>query len=374
MAEIGRKQKRAITLVNGTEKSASLGAGKLSRIARRRVARGATLSTMADVAEAAGVSTASVSRVLNDPEKVSRDLRIRVEAAVEKLGYVRHGPARALAARRFHTIGAIVPTLGVATFAACIETLQTRLESHGFSLLIGSSQYDTDAEARQIRNLMERGIDGLMLVGQRRHPDIYRRLREARIPYVCTYTIDRDNGLCVGYENSDGTRRMVDYLVQLGHRNISVLTSPTHNNDRIAERFRGAVERIAEIGLPEPAIVEGPYEIPDGRAGLRTIMQRKPDTTAVVCTTDLHAIGAIAEARALGFAVPSRLSITGFDDLDIVSEIEPPLTTVRVPSREIGERVADMLIASIAGRPFTELVEFTMSLAVRSSTAPPGKV
>ena len=100
-------------------------------------------------------------------------------------------------------------------------------------------------------------------------------------------------------------------------------------------------------------------------------MRRNPNTTAVACTTDLHAVGAVAEARALGFEVPKRLSISGFDDLEIVAEIEPPLTTVHVPSRVIGERVAEMLIASIAGRPGTNVIELTASLVVRSSTAPP---
>jgi len=276
-----------------------------------------------------------------------------------------------LAARKYYTVGAIVPALGVATFADAIDALQARLESRGFSLLIASSHYDPESEMRQIRTLMERGIDGLMLVGHRRHPDVYQRLEEAGIPYVCTYTIDHARGLCVGYDNADGARRMVDYLVQLGHRHFGVLTSPTHANDRIAARFEGAVSRLSELDVPRPEVVEAPYAIADGRAGLATIMQRRPETTAVVCTTDLHAVGAVAEARALGLPVPERLSITGFDDLEIVAEIEPPLTTVHVPSRVIGERVAEMLIASISGRPVTNVIELTATLVVRASTAPP---
>lgn len=323
---------------------------------------------MADVAAAAGVSTASVSRVLNAPDKVSRELRARIEAAVEKLAYVPHGSARALAARKFQTIGAVVPTLGVATFATGIDALQVRLESQGFTLLMACSHYDAEAEARQIRMLLERGIDGLVLVGHQRRPEIYRQLNDANVPYACTYTIDRD-GACVGYDNEAAHRKMIEYLVQLGHRRFGVITTPTHNNDRIAARFRGAVNPIAEAGLPAPEIVEAPYAIGEGRSALRGIMQRAPDTTAVVCTTDLHAIGAVAEARALGLAVPSRLSISGFDDLEIVADIDPPLTTVHVPSREIGERVADLLIATIAGRPTAQIVELSANLVVRGSTA-----
>jgi LacI family transcriptional regulator len=259
--------------------------------------------------------------------------------------------------------------VGIATFASGIDALQARLESQGFALLVGSSHYDSDTEVKQIRTLMERGIDGLFLVGHQRRPEIYRQLEEARIPYVCTYTIDHSHGMCVGYDNAAAMRRLVEYLVQLGHRRFGILTSPTHNNDRIAARFKGAVEAIAGFGLGAPEVVEAPYAAGEGRAGLRAIMTRAPSITAVVCTTDLHAIGAVAEARSLGLPVPSRLSITGFDDLDIVADIEPPLTTIHVPSREIGERVAEMLLASIFGRPTMQVVELTASIVVRASTA-----
>lgn len=324
---------------------------------------------MAHVAAVAGVSTASVSRVLNAPEKVSPELRARVEAAVEKLAYVRHGSARALAARRFQTIGAVVPTLGVATFAAGIDALQERLESQGFSLLVACAHYDPDVEARQIRSLLEHGIDGLVLVGHQRRPEIYRRLDAAGIPYVCTYTLANQDGLCVGYDNGAASRRMVDYLIQLGHRRFCLITTPTQNNDRIAARFTAAFETIASADLPTPQVVEAPYAVGEGRAALRSAIERDPEITAVVCTTDLHALGAVAEARVLGLPVPSRLSITGFDDLDIVAEIDPPLTTVHVPSREIGLRVADMLIATILGRPTTPVIELSASVVVRGSTA-----
>jgi len=339
-----------------------------ARMFLRRAQRRGTPSTMADVAAAAGVSTASVSRVLNAPDKVSRELRLRVENAVEKLAYVRHGSARALAARKFQTIGAVVPTLGVATFATGIDALQARLESQGFTLLMACSHYDPEMEARQIRMLLERGIDGLVLVGHQRRAEIYRQLEESRVPYACTYTIDK-RGYCVGCDNEAANRRMIEYLIQLGHQRFGVITTPTHNNDRIAARFKGAVGPIADARLPPPEIVEVPYAIAEGRTALRGIMQRTPETTAVVCTTDLHAIGAVAEARALGLAVPSRLSIAGFDDLDIVADIDPPLTTVHVPSREIGERVADMLVATISGRPTAQIVELSANLVVRGSTA-----
>ncbi len=325
---------------------------------------------MADVAARAGVSTATVSRVLNDPDKVSPELRSRIQALVQNLGYVRHGPARAMAARRYHTIGAIVPTLGVATFASVVDVVQRRLEAEGLSLLIACSRYEPEVEARQVRMLLERGIDGIVLVGHRRPAETYKLLEDAGVPYVCAYTVERGKHPCVGFDHHGAMQRMIAFLHQLGHRRFGVITSPTHHNDRVTLRFEGALAGIAAAGLPAPEVVEAPYAVSDGRAAFRALIERAPGITAVVCTVDAHAIGALAEARALGLPVPGRLSIAGFDDLDIAAEVDPPLTTLHVPTREMGERVADILLARIANRPTAQTVELTVTLAVRASTGP----
>jgi LacI family transcriptional regulator len=325
-------------------------------------------STIEDVARLAGVSTASVSRVINTPEKVGPEIRARVQEALKELRYLRNGAARALAARRSHTVGAVVPTLGAAIFATGVEALQRRLEGHGYALLVSNSRYDPELEARQVRTLIERGIDGIVLVGHRRSADVYRLLNENRVPYVCTYTYAAGPHACVGFDHAAAARQIVDYLLDLGHGEFGVITTPPRENDRIAGRLEGVLQGLSAAGLPRPEIVEADYSIADGRSALRVLLSLAPRVTAVVCTTDGHAVGALAEARAQRIEVPQRLSITGFDDLELSANAEPSLTTVAVPAREIGERAADLIIARIDGRQVPHLVELRTTLSVRGST------
>lgn len=337
---------------------------------RRRRERTSSYSTMADVARRAGASTASVSRVLNTPDQVSPDLRRRVESAVRALRYVRHGAARALAARRSHTIGAIVPTLGAAIFATGVEALQRRLDALGHALLVAHSQNDPAIELRQLRTLLERGVDGIVLVGHRHRPELFRLLAETDTPYVCTYTFGGGRHPCVGIDHAKAMAILVEHLTGLGHRRFGIITSPTRDNDRIAQRLQGALDALAAADLPTPEVVEAPYTIRDGRVALRTLRARVPETTAVICTTDIHAVGVIAEARVLGLDVPAQLSVTGFDDLALAADLEPPLTTIRVPAEEIGERAAEMLVARVLGRAVPQTVRLEVALSARASTGP----
>jgi LacI family transcriptional regulator len=335
---------------------------------RRRTTRNGRFSTMADVARQAGVSTASVSRVLNDPAQVSPKLRQRVENAVAKLHYVRDGAARALAARRSSTIGAVVPALGAAIFAAGVEGLQRRLDQLGHSLLVASSNFDLDVELRQARTLLERGVDGIVLVGHRHRRELFNLLAQTRTPYVFTYTYAGGRHPCVGFDQGAAMRGPVDLLAGLGHRRFAIVTTPTRENDRIAARVAGAQARILALDLPEPPIFEMPFAFAAGRDALRALLRDAPSTTAVLCTTDVHATGVLAEARRLAIDVPDRLSVTGFDDLEMSAEMEPPLTTIRVPAREIGERAADLLIARVQGRAAVPHVALDVAFTVRGST------
>jgi len=164
------------------------------------------MATLGDVARRAGVSAASVSRVLNYPAKVSPEVREHVMRAMGELGYVRDGAARALASRHSLTIGNVVPTLGIGIFAAGVAALQRRLEEFGYQLLVAASDYDEAKEARQVRALIERGVDSIALVGQRHAPEIYQLLRSRKLPYVNTYQFDGQNPHpCIGFDNRIGT-------------------------------------------------------------------------------------------------------------------------------------------------------------------------
>ncbi|KZD11928.1 LacI family DNA-binding transcriptional regulator [Oceanibaculum pacificum] len=329
---------------------------------------------LSDVAKRAGVSTASVSRVLNHPQKVSARIREQVTLAMEELGYVRDGAARALASRRSYSIGSVVPTIGIGIFASGVERLQQRLQEYGYQLLIATTQYDSSKEMEAVRSLIERGVDGIQLVGQEHDPQIYRLLTARGIPYVNAYQYDADNEHpCIGFNNQRSAWALMRHLLELGHREVGIITSPTRLNDRISARLKGMLACLKSYGIeqPESRIVEVPHRIADGRSGTRALMQRHPELTAICGTADALAIGALFELHAMGLKVPRDISVAGYDDLEIVRHLDPTLTTVHVPVEQIGQRVADYLLGRIEGRSMPMKTELEANLVLRDSTARP---
>lgn len=327
-----------------------------------------------DVARRAGVSPATVSRALTTPDKVSADALRRVREAVQVSGYVPHGAARALRSRRTRTVGVVIPTLDNSIFANATHGLQKVLKANGYNLLVACHEFDAKTEYEIIQSLIERGVDGIVLVGLTHEPAIFTTLENFRMPYVLTWAIDPDGRHpCVGFRNREAAARVTRYLLDMGHRRIAMIAGETAYNDRALERLAGVREAMAERQLPldDSRVLEAPYTFAAGRAAMHTLAARKPAPTAVVCGNDVLAIGALAEARALGLEVPGDLSVIGFDDLEISSLITPALTTVRVPTRELGESAAAHLLSRIAGETANPVKELAVDLVVRDSTAPP---
>lgn len=330
------------------------------------------MAQLSDVAKRAGVSTASVSRVLNHPDKVSPRIRQKVTQAMEELGYVRDGAARALASRRSYSIGSVVPTIGIGIFASGVERMQQRLQEYGYQLLIATTRYDASKEMESVRSLIERGVDGVQLVGQQHDPRIYALLRGRGIPYVNTYQYDPDNEHpCIGFDNYRSAWELMRHLMELGHRDVGIITSPTRLNDRIAARLRGMLACLKSYGLdqPEDRVIEVPHRLADGRSAARALMRAHPQLTAICGTADALAIGALFELRTMGISVPGEISVAGYDDLEIVRHLDPTLTTVHVPVEEIGLRVADYLLGCIEGRAMPMKTELEANLVLRDSTA-----
>lgn len=327
-----------------------------------------------DVAKRAGVSTATVSRALTSPEKVSVEALRRVREAVREFGYLPHGAARALRSRRTRTIGAVIPTLDNAIFANATHALQKTLEESGYNLLVACHEFDLKAETEITQSLIERGVDGVVLVGLDHEPALFELLGSFHVPYVLTWAID-PNGRhpCVGFRNREAAARVAGYLLDMGHRRIAMIAGETGSNDRARERVTGVREALQARGLELDAarLLEAPYTFDAGRQAMRTLAHLDPAPTAIICGNDVLAIGAINEARSLGLQVPAQVSITGFDDLQISSLIIPALTTVRVPTRELGQQAALHLLSLIAGAAVNPLRELAVELIVRDSTAPP---
>ncbi|HWK44452.1 MAG TPA: substrate-binding domain-containing protein [Stellaceae bacterium] len=326
-----------------------------------------------DVAAAAGVSGATVSRVINRTGSVSDGIRQRIEETIEALGYVPNGAARALASNKTHAIGIVIPTLENSNFAITAEAAQRRLRSASFQTLIASSDYDPQQEWEQIQSLVAHGVDGIILVGAQRQNSVADFLKARHVPFVVTWSLADKETPSVGFDNAEAARKLAKHLLDLGHRQIGVIAGLTRNNDRAAARLEGIRRAFSDrnLAVPRELLIEKPYRIAEGQFALRALMAMSPPPTAVICGNDQLAFGALIECGRQNIPVPEQLSIAGFDDLEFASQIVPALTTVHVPAEEIGRRAAEYLLARIAGEAWQHTTEVMVSLVVRDSTAPP---
>ncbi|KLU25259.1 transcriptional regulator [Caballeronia mineralivorans PML1(12)] len=335
-------------------------------------------ATLREVAELAGVSKATVSRFINTPEIVSPTVGERIRIAINHLGWVPHAAARALATHRTGTIGAVVPTLANEHFATAIQTLQDELEGKGYTLLLACSEYDLQREYRQVRKMLERGVDAIAVVGEAHHPELYPLLEQRGVPCVSTFTYrPQHRSVCVGVDNYRAFYNFTNYLLDLGHRRIGMIAQNADTNDRAAARRDGVRDALAECGIAmHPAhVVEGYWGVKDGRRLLRQIMAAPIKVpTAIICGNGSFAMGAMLEAMSEGYVVPRDLSLIGFDDFELMAELPVPITTVRVPSAEIGKHAAALLIAQLDGNTAVQSIECESTLMIRASCAIPAVI
>lgn len=343
------------------------------RMIKRRTRASSRLVKVADVARLAGVSTGSVSRALNQPQKVSDKLRNAVMKAIAELDWVPHAAGRALASLRTRTIGAIIPTLANPNLANTMNAFQQRVMDAGYILLLSCSEYDPDKALVQARNMLERGIDGLVLLGENYPEPFWGLLLKQRVPYVVAYGFRPASPHCtVGFDNYRAFARLTNYVLELGHRRIGVIAQNPVNNDRAAARLAGTLDTLRAKGI---TMLPGHFTVrewtfAEGRRGLRDVLQVAPRPTAVICANEFLAVGAILECQTLGVAVPRDLSIVSCGDAEISAHLSPALTTLRVPTAEIGRLAADHLLAKLKGDSPASL-ELELELVVRESAAPP---
>ena len=320
-----------------------------------------------------------MSRVLNHPELVRPELRERVEAILAAAGYVPHGAARSLASRRTRTMGAVVPTVDSALFARVVDGVQQTIHDHGFQLLLASSNYSPAREAAEIRALIERGVDAMLLVGRSRTPEIVGLLLAKGIPFVATCVDEPESAWpTVGWDNAAAAARAADYLLDIGHTRFGVIAGITADNDRAADRVAGFRTALARRGVPLPAthVIELPYTVPEARTAMAALLRLPVRPTAVLCGNDILAYGALQECLWRGVGVPRDVSITGFDDIEMAEHCWPGITTLRVPAFEIGQRAATLMLDALkkdapgSAAP-AEHVPFELQLIVRGTTAPP---
>jgi len=346
--------------------------------------------TLEHVAAHAGVSTATVSRALNQPDKVVDSTRRRIENAVEELGYTPHFGARYLASNRSNTVGAIIPTMANAMFASGLQAFQEELSESGYTLLVASSGYDAESEFQQIESLTANGADGLLLIGASRPRRSIEFLQRRNIPFVLSWcstqqvleegkTVSKKMPLVAGFDNTKASYLLTREILKRGHRNISMIAGDCRNNDRARARVAGVKRAIDKHQANQRnshqayeaakllRVAETEYSLENGGDAFEALMSDDKKPTVIVCGNDVLAAGAIVRARSLGVDIPREVSITGFDDIALASAVTPALTTISVPQEAMGRAAAGLLLQSLNSNDTLSNVELETRIVYRDS-------
>ncbi|PTX49526.1 LacI family transcriptional regulator [Gemmobacter caeni] len=323
---------------------------------------------ISDVARLAGVSTATVSRALSTPERVSEDTRAAVQQAVEATGYRLNLAARNLRHRRTGGIVALVPNLANPFFSQILSGIASVLGPAGYNLLIADTR---TADAQTLLDYAEPSrADGLIILDG----TLPAAALQGRVPVVeaCEWV----PGLPaprVKIDNRAAAGLAVDHLADLGHCRIGHVAGP-RGNVLTEARLSGTVEALAARGLPFPEdyLYPGDFSLDSGRTAARIWLDQPAATrpTAVFFASDAMACGFIGEVQRHGLRVPGDLSVVGFDDIELVAHISPPLTTIRQPRTEIGRAAAERMLACLKGEARDADTVLPVELILRASTGP----
>lgn len=312
---------------------------------------------MADIARIAGVSVTTVSRALSGSALVTEETRRVVADAVGRTGYVVNNVAANLRTQRSRQVLAMVPSIANPFFAAVLLGLEEALAEQGFSLLVGNTADVAAREADLARQLLTGNVDGLVLLTGR----LPAGLEAARIVAISEHVPD-PRVPSVGIDNFAAARAIVQHLRDLGHRDIAHIAGPSGNV--LTDQRRRGYEALCG----RPVVVPGDFTIASGETAMATLLRGKSRVTAVFCSNDEMAIGAIKTAKAAGLRVPADLSVAGFDDIEFAAAYDPALTTIRQPRRDMGRAAAALLLDMLDGKPADSVV-LPATLIVRDSTA-----
>ena len=235
----------------------------------------AKVITITEIAGEAGVSTATVSRVFNQPDKVKKTTREAVLAVTERHHYVAHGLAGGLASRRSRLLGLVIPTVNYSIYSASTEAIQQAAQKAGYTVLVGISDFSEEREADLIHQLVSRRVEGLILTGEKRSKSVYEKIIYNRCPFVITWkhTHSQDRP-SVSFDNAKATQAAVNYLLSLGHQRIGLVCGHTHLNDRALLRKTAFESTLRAAGIePDPKLMfERAFEYVEGRAAMHRML------------------------------------------------------------------------------------------------------
>lgn len=335
------------------------------------------MSTLGDVAKRAGVSMMTVSRVINNSGYISQETRQRVEQAISDLGYVPNALARSLRFKQTKTLALILTDITNPFFTTVARGVEDAASEQGFSVMFCNTDESQADEAEYLNVIVQKQVDGVLLVPAESAPDSARFLRERNVPFV---VLDRrirgDEVDNVRGDSEQGAYDLTRHLLSLGHRRIGMLSGPSIVTTA-ADRVAGFRRALVEAGVPvdDHLILEGSYSLDGGYTLAEQMLRLDPHPTALVAANNFIAIGALRALRAAGLRVPHDLSLVAFDDLPASMVIDPFITVVSQPAYEMGQKATALLLERLAGDgPDTpqEIILPTQLIVRESSGPPPG--
>lgn len=325
--------------------------------------------TIADVAQKAGVSIATVSRVINGVTPVSAKTAERVHAAIHELSFVPHSAARMLASRRTNTIGLLLPEISGAFFSPMLRGIEAAAREAGFNLLIHTTD-EPHRTPHARRPLGEHNTDGLLVFTDSLDDSELARLHKTGLPLVLMHqSSEQLNIPTITIENKDGAVRIVDHLIEVHDRHrIVYMRGPARHEDSVW-RERGYCESLEAHGLSiDPVLfVDGSFNREIARDSIIDLISQKVDFDAVFCGDDDSALGALTALHESNRLIPDDVAVVGFDDVPFAPFLSPPLTTVRAPIEQVGVEAVKQLVRLIRGEQADQLTLLPTELVIRKS-------
>lgn len=297
-------------------------------------------ANLRDVAAAAGVSVATVSRVLNSPNKVNEDTRERVQHSIDKLNFVPSAAARAINSGRSRVVGALVTTLDNAIFARTLDALENRLSDFGLSLIVATTEDDPEKETKKTRELLNIGVEGLIITGVTHSPEMDALINRWGIPAVAISYFDPDYYLpTIAYDNRAAAAVALNHLADLSYNNIAVIHGPLAS-DRTRDRISCLKTAPSDISFK---LFETEISISGGSKAVHEALNLNHGFDAFLCLSDVLATGVLFELQRRSLTIPNDVAVMGLDDLPSSLVTCPRLSTVRLPSQEMGLKAAEAL-------------------------------